>query len=94
MAKPVSAHEVMDANYRSRGGKKSLRSITLSHAENGGHIAEHRYESAGQYHEPEMHVFGKGEGKKLMAHIAEHMKIEHEPKAEAEQEETAAGAAY
>jgi hypothetical protein len=59
-----------------RGGKKELRSIEISKAENGGHIVEHRFNSGdGPYHSPEQHVFGADEGAKLLSHLKEHMAI-------------------
>jgi hypothetical protein len=72
--------------------KKELRRLSIEHAENGGHIVEHQFhQSEGMYHDAETHVFGKDEGSKALAHIAEHMgmKGEKEPAAEAEHEEGA-----
>lgn len=75
------------ANYaealseRPRPGKKSgpkvVRSIEVEKAENGGHTVTHRFQhnDGGPYHESEAHVFGKSEGKKLMAHLTEHLGI-------------------
>ena len=85
---------VMDSNAKAQAGKgKALRHLQISHAENGGHIVEHHFESGERYHEPEMHVFAKKEGKKMIAHIAKHMGVEHESEPEAKAE-NAAGAAY
>jgi len=59
-----------------KAGKKELRSIEISKAENGGHIVEHRFENGdGPYRSPEPNVFGKDEGAKLTAHLKEHMGI-------------------
>ena len=82
---------VMDGNAKAQAGKgKALRHLQISHAENGGHIVEHHFESGERYHEPEMHVFAKKEGKKMIAHIAKHMGVaDGEP-----EEKEAAGAAY
>jgi hypothetical protein len=75
MAKYAEALEHNAAMKRS-GGKKELRGISIEKAENGGHIVEHRFNSGdGPYHEPEQHVFGTGDGKKLLAHVAKHMNI-------------------
>ena len=58
-------------------GPKKLRAIEIESASNGGHTVTHRFHSGdGPYHDPEKHVFGKGEGKKMMSHIAEHMKVQ------------------
>lgn len=65
---------------RGRKAKKVLHHIEIHHAENGGHIVTHHHESF--EHPPEPHVFGEGEGHKMLAHVAEHMGVEHESKAE------------
>ena len=68
---------------RGRKAKKVLHHLEIHHAENGGHTVQHHFSSdGGQYHEPEPHVFGEGEGHKMLAHVAEHMGVEHESKAE------------
>lgn len=69
--------QVMDMNAKaSHRGKKSLRSIEVERSANGGFIARHRFNNEGpHYHEPEEHTFGKDEGKKFMAHMAEHMGV-------------------
>lgn len=94
--------EVMDMNARSmpKKGKSEhkLRSIEIERAANGGFIASHRFHNSGpgEYKEPEQHTFGADEGKKLIAHLGEHLGIEtakasEEPKeeepGEAEEEE-------
>ena len=66
-----------------KAAKKELHHIEIHHAENGGHIVQHHYSSeGGAYHEPEHHAFGEGEGHKMLAHVAEHMGVEHESPAE------------
>jgi hypothetical protein len=91
----ASLHDVMDinsrSNHKSKSAPKKLREITLSHAENGGYIAEHRFHNnEGPYHDPETHVFGKGEGKKLIAHLHQHLGVSAEVKGD---KDSAAGAA-
>jgi hypothetical protein len=61
--------------------KKVLAQIQVSEAENGGHVAEHHFES--YEHKPEMHVFAKGEKHPVMEghifhHLAKHLGIPHE----------------
>lgn len=88
MAKQMGYTEALSARPRKPTSKEpaKLRSIEFSKAENGGHIAEHRFESGdGSYHSPEQHVFGADEGHKLLAHVAKHMGIQAE---EPETEET------
>lgn len=76
----MKLHEVMEVNSKSMPKRKSsptkLSSMEYKPAENGGHVMTHRMESEdGGYHEPAVHVFGKDEGKKLLAHFAEHAGI-------------------
>ncbi len=66
-----------------KAGPKELRSVEIEKAENGGHTVSHRFKSNdGPYHEPEQHVFGAAEGKKLLAHLAEHLGIKTDAKEE------------
>ncbi len=65
--------------------KRPLRSMEIEPAENGGHTVTHRFKStpnpstkgsiAEIYHEPETHVFGEGQEKELMAHVANKLGI-------------------
>ena len=69
------AEAVMSSHSAARGkkAKKELDHITIKNAENGGHVISHHFShDGGPYHEPEEHVFGKGEGKAMMAHVAKH----------------------
>jgi hypothetical protein len=50
---------------------KELRSVEVEKGENGGWAATHHFHNA----LPEMHPFGAKEGKKLMAHMKEHLGI-------------------
>lgn len=65
---------------RKREAKKELHHMEIHKAENGGHMVQHHFHQDGaRYHEPEQHVFGEGEGHAMLAHVAEHMGVEHEP---------------
>lgn len=59
--------------------------------ENGGHIVRNHYHADDMvYHEPSVHIFAKGEGKEMLAHVAKHMGVsseEPEDGDEGEQEE-------
>ena len=92
----MRAHEVMNMNAESRRAgtkKKEISEVAIRPAENGGHTVSHRFEhSDGGYHEPEEHVFGKGEHEKMLAHVANALKLpepaEHDP--HEEEDESAA----
>ena len=76
MSKQAYAEALSSRPKMPKAGKKELRSIEVSNAQNGGHIVEHRFSSGdGPYHAPEQHVFGADEGSKLMAHLKQHMGI-------------------
>lgn len=85
----MQMHEVMEVNAKSRQAarsKKELSHLRVSAAENGGHIVEHHFEHNGEYHEPEQHVFGEGEHEKMLAHVANALKLP-EPGAEEEEQD-------
>ena len=64
------------SNRPKPGMKKELDHLRVSEAENGGHVVEHYFASnGGSWHEPEPHVFGKGEGQAMLAHVAKHMNV-------------------
>ena len=72
--------------------KKSgqLDHLRLKEGESGGHIVEHHFASGGDlgYKEPESHVFGAGDGVKLVAHMIKHGNIKGvSPMAESERDE-------
>ena len=51
--------------------RRSIRRVSVERAANGGHVVEHHFaQGGGKYHEPEQHVFGPGEHKKVAAHLA------------------------
>lgn len=99
----ASYNEVMDVNAKSMPKRKGaeakpeLKEMTHSRSANGGHVFEHRmHQSAGPYHEPEMHTFGAEEGKKALAHFAQHAGLSEHMGGKKEEPEDgeAAGAAY
>jgi hypothetical protein len=66
--------------------QKQLRSMEIEPAENGGHVVTQRYKARPVLRkgamsggmgmdspESEQHVFGPGDGRKLHAHIAQHL---------------------
>lgn len=64
--------------------KKVLARIEIAPAENGGHIVTHHFGHdgmMGHYHQPEQHAFGKGDGRKMIKHVAQHMGVETATKA-------------
>lgn len=71
----MNLHEVMDVNARTKMHKSKgvVKSIEHERSSNGGHVFTHRMASdGGNYHEPEVHTFGKDEGKKALEHFAKH----------------------
>ncbi len=58
---------------RRKKGKAKLR-ISIEPSDNGGHVIEHHM-LGGPFEEPKQFVFGKGEGKRVLAHISKHMGI-------------------
>jgi hypothetical protein len=83
--------EMLSMNHASREhrkSKKKLDHLRIEHGENGGHIVEHHFEQmGGPYHEPEKHVFGKGEHHKMLAHVANTLELP-EPKKEEDKQES------
>jgi hypothetical protein len=68
--------------------KKSIRSIEIEPAQNGGHTVTHRFKPTPAHTskhginmsmvEPEQHVFGPDEGHAMLAHVANHLEIPEE----------------
>lgn len=54
---------------------KKLDHMRVEEAENGGHTVTHHFTH--YEHNPEQHVFGKGEGNELLMHIAKHGNVDH-----------------
>lgn len=67
-------------------GKHTISRMTITPAENGGVTVEHSYKAEPRimkgstrggfdhgYVEPTTHAFGPKDGKKMMAHMAEHL---------------------
>jgi hypothetical protein len=70
----------MNAKSRSMRSDKTVRRISIESARNGGHIVEHHFNNSdGPYREPEQHVFSKGDHEKMLAHVANTLKLP-EPK--------------
>ena len=66
-----------------KAGPKEIREISIEKAKNGGHTVTHRFHNNGPgYHEAETHVFGEGQGKEMLAHVAKHMGVSKAEKAE------------
>lgn len=92
----MNANEVMDINMRSSPKGKAMKAPELKSMEhersaNGGHVFTHRMVSTGgSYHEPQTHTFGAEEGKKVLAHFAEHAGLSEHIKGD---KDSAAGAA-
>lgn len=94
----MRASEVMEVNARTRRGAtkaKELHHVEITPAENGGHTVAHHFKyEGGEYHEPEEHVFGKGEHEKMLAHVANALKLPEPAEEEEEEGEEATGAAH
>ena len=57
---------------------KKLDRMTISRAEEGGHVVEHHYADDGlTYHKPTRYVFGQDEGGEMVEHVAKHMHVNH-----------------
>lgn len=63
--------------------KHEMDHMRITPAENGGHVVEHHFKMSTkgksgafvEHHEPESHVFGKGEGAQLLSHLKKHLGI-------------------
>jgi len=77
--------------------KSKLTRMEIEPAENGGHTVTHHLKAMPshsskmgmgmQYHEPEKHVFGEGEGHEMLAHVANHLGIKAEESDKVENED-------
>ena len=67
--------------------KKEVDHIRIHKAKNGGHVVEHHHKHFA--HPPETHVFGPGDGGKMLAHVGKHMGVpaSEEEAGESEHEE-------
>jgi hypothetical protein len=82
------AHAVYREAKTPQSKGKRLHHLEVHRGEDGGHRIVHHYHDDGMaYHPPKEHLFGKDEGPEVMAHIAKHAQIEHEPESDAEMEE-------
>lgn len=79
-------------------GGHAIDSIEITPASEGGHIVKKRFKSKpvkrsgamhsgieSHYKEPEEAVFGKGQDKEMMAHVAKHLGIGGAVKAQADE---------
>jgi hypothetical protein len=65
--------DVTATTHKERKPKKVLSHLEIHEGEDGGHVVKHNFTH--YEHAPEEHVFGKGEGPELLAHVAKHMNI-------------------
>lgn len=63
--------EALVSSGKDRKPAKVFSHMELRPSENGGAIADHHFTS--YEHKPEPYTFGPEEGKKLAAHVLEHM---------------------
>lgn len=71
----ADAYAAMDASpKRHKLPPKQLRHLEIRKGDGGGAVVEHVFTN--YEHKPETHVFGKSEGKQLMAHLKEHIGID------------------
>ncbi len=71
-----------------------IEHMRITPAENGGHVVEHHFAPKMQktgafmeHQEPEKHVFGPGDGHKMIAHVKKHLGIGAAPSPKTEQAE-------
>jgi hypothetical protein len=84
--------DVQSSGKMLRGAKtpKVLAHIKIEPSENDGHVVTHEFEnpmSMGERHEPEVHAFGAGDGKAMLAHVAKHLGVETAEEAKQEEED-------
>jgi len=77
----------------------AMEHMRITPAENGGHVVEHHFKpsmkGSGAFmerKEPESHVFGVGEGTKMMSHLKKHLGIGAAPSPKTEEGEMVAAA--
>jgi hypothetical protein len=76
--------EIKTAETPQKKRKKELEEIRLRKGKKGGHVVTHiykNYQAEGepwQANEEDEHIFGDGEGEKLIGHLKKHMKIKGE----------------
>lgn len=77
MSKQVGYAEALSRPAK-KAGPKELRSLEIEKGSEGGHTVTQRFKNNGDgpYHESEGPIiFGESEGKKLIAHLTEHLGI-------------------
>lgn len=70
-------HEVGVDRTERKGKRKKIHKVEVTRAKNGGHVVRHHFISGPDrpFEEPQEHVFGKGEGQALMAHLHKHLGV-------------------
>lgn len=72
-----------EAKGSGHSGKKLDHLRIMRGMRGKGHVVEHHYESSGMaYHKPDQVPFSDGEGKAMLAHVAQHMGVDAESPAE------------
>lgn len=76
---------------------RSISRMEIEPSENGGHMVTHHMKAmpthsakmgiGSAYQEPEKHVFGKGEGHEMLAHIANNLGIKEMDEGQPEENE-------
>jgi len=77
--------DVAATTHKEKKLPKVLESIEIKKGMSGGHVLTHRHTHF--EHAPETHVFGDGEGHKLMQHLSKHMGVKLDTEAAAGTEE-------
>jgi hypothetical protein len=79
---PALGHKKKGSAAMAKAPAMKMEHMRITPAENGGTVIEHHFKPTMkgtgafmEHKEPETHVFGKGEGKKMMAHLKEHLGI-------------------
>ena len=78
MAKSMELREASGSEKRSYSRLRHLE-VHRVRGENGGYkVIHHRESGSMEYHPPQEHLFGKDQGKEMLAHVAAHMGLKSE----------------
>jgi len=80
--------DVVATTHKEKKLPKVLEEISMKKGKTGGHVLTHRFTH--YEHAPETHVFGDGDGEKLMQHLSKHMGVKLDAEAQAGTEENVA----
>lgn len=69
----MARSDVTATTHREPKPKKEFSHLEVKHAENGGHIVTHHFTHFN--YKPEDHVFGDGEGGKMLGHVGKVMGV-------------------